>query len=247
MTEGRSHEENLIFHLTELRERVIKSALIIVIGSLGSWAISEKIFDIVRRPISPFLTGAAAGGLVFVGPMDKFVAHLQLSVLSGVILTAPFWLYQIWRFVAPGLYVHEKRFALSFIFAGTILFLLGVCFVYFLVFPMAFKYLLGFGGDLDKPMITISEYLSFFVTTTAIFGGAFELPLVISLLGLMGIVNRQFLVEKRRYAVVLLALVSAVVTPPDILSMCLLLIPLWILYEISIIIVGIFEKKRVRT
>ena len=112
---------------------------------------------------------------------------------------------------------------------------------------MAFKFLMSYGGDVDKPMISIGEYMSFFVTTSLAFGAAFELPLVIVILGLMGVVSQKFLKEKRRYAVMLIAVISAVITPPDLLSMLMMLAPLWVLYEIAVIIVGLFERKKARS
>src|SRR5262249_39940882 len=142
------------------------------------------------------------------------------------------------------LYTHEKKYTLTFILSGTVLFLGGVMFAYFMIFPMAFRYLLGFGGTVDKPMITIEEYISFFLTTTVIFGLPFELPLILVLLGMIGLIDQKFLRSKRRYAIVLIAVVAAVVTPPDPISMMVLLVPLLVLYEISIILVGVVGKRR---
>lgn len=233
----------LVEHLGELRDRLIKCAFAVFICGLVAWFFSTQIFDLIRLPIEPYLNNTN-GGLMFTHPMDKFMAHVKVSALTGVIFSCPVWLFQLWRFVAPGLYAHEQKYAAGFIISGTTLFVTGVLFVYFLVFPAAFKFLLGFGGDIDKPLITISEYLSFFITTTLVFGISFELPLILVLLGLVGIVDSKMLRKNRRYAIVLLALVSAVVTPPDMLSMIMLLVPLVILYEISILIVAAFARKR---
>lgn len=231
--------QSLIEHLTELRQRLIYSAYGIVAGFLVSWTFSEKLFDLIRRPIQPFLP---QGGLVFTAPMDKFLAYVKVSFLAGVILSCPLWVYQLWRFVAPGLYKNEKKFATAFIFSGSVLFMTGVCFVYFVVFPMAFHFLMTFGGKTDSPMITIDHYLSFFTTTTLVFGLAFEMPLILVILGQLGIIDHKFLQSKRRYAVVLMAGLSAIITPPDALSMLMMLIPLLALYEISILVVSILQK-----
>ena len=236
MDNSELQSQTLVDHLTELRQRLINSILFITVGFFASWAFSEQIFDIVRRPISPYLA-TATKGLIFTSPMDKFLAHIKVSMLAGVVLTTPFWLYQVWAFVAPGLYKREKGYALSFIAFGTVLFGLGVSFVYFLVFPMAFEFLMSFGGTTDAPMITIAEYLSFFLTTTVVFGLAFELPLILTLLGMLGVIDHHFLISKRRYAFMLLAVVSAVITPPDALSMMMMMVPLTLLYEISILLV----------
>ena len=235
---------SLIDHLTELRDRLVKAAWAIALMGGLCWMFNTQLFDVIRQPIAPYLD---VGGLIFTHPIDKFMAHLKVAVLGGVILACPVWIYQAWMFVAPGLYAHERRYSLIFISAGTVLFMTGVLFCYFLVLPAAFKFLLQFGGTTDKPMITISEYLSFFVSMVLIFGVAFELPLVIVVLGAMGLVDQKFLREKRRIMVVVLAIVSAIVTPPDLMSMLLLLVPLCVLYEISILLVGMIGRRKPAT
>lgn len=233
--------QTIIEHLVELRDCIIVSLYGILVGMIAAWSISEKIFDVIRAPIAPYLP---MHGLMFTGPMDKFLAHIRLSLAAGVVLSSPYWLYQIWKFISPGLYSKEKKYALGFIVSGTVLFLIGVLFSYFIVLPMAFKFLMTFGGDADKPMITIDHYLSFVTTTALGFGLAFELPLVLTLLGIMGIISQATLKEKRRYAIVGLAVLSAIITPPDLLSMVMMLVPMIALYEISVLLVGFFERKR---
>jgi len=230
----------LVEHLTELRDRLIRSIIAVGLLSIVAWNFKEFFFGIIRAPILPYLPNE---GLVYTAPTDKFMAFLKVSFLSGVIMATPVWVYQFWMFIAPGLYKNEKKFGLYFIFFGTLLFLTGVTFVYFVVYPLAFEFLLNFGGDTDKAMITINDYLSFFITTTIVFGLAFELPLVLTLLGIIGLVTQPLLKALRRYAIVLICVMSAVITPPDVMSMVLLVLPLYGLYELSIILVGIFGKK----
>lgn len=236
--------EGFISHLEELRKRLIFSAIFISIAFGVCWFYSTDLFNIIRAPIAPFLE-TSGGGLVFTGVMDKFMAHLKVSFLAAVVVSCPFWLYQVWRFVAPGLYSHEKKYGAWFILSGTFLFISGVLFVYFFVYPSTFDFLMNFGGDIDKPLITISDYVSFFILTTLMFGLVFELPLVIVLLGILGIVDAAFLRKKRRFAMVVLAVVAAVATPtPDAISMLIMFAPLVILYEVSILFVAWFGKKR---
>lgn len=235
--------QSLVEHLTELRIRVMRAIYGIVLGFGLCWAYSEQLMGLIRKPIEPFLGDATGGGLVFLGVMDKFMAHLKISLLGALIITCPWWLYQVWKFISPGLYESEKKYATGFITFGSLMFISGVSFAYLLVFPAAFKFLLSFGGTIDRPMITLAEYLSFFTTTTLVFGAAFELPLVITIMGMLGIVDEVMLRKNRRYAIVILAVVSAVLTPPDALSMFMLLVPLLILYEASIFLVKIFKRK----
>jgi len=231
----------LIEHLADLRTMLVRSLWGIIAGFALAYSQSEKLFDAIRAPIQAYLP---AGGLVFTSPVDKFFAHLKVSFFAGAILSAPWWIYQIWRFVAPALYKNERKATVSFMTAALTLFSLGVAFTYFVVFPMAFKFLLEFGGSTDKPMITITEYLDFFIWTCLSFGTAFELPLIVVTLGLLGIVNSAFLKANRKYVIVALSVLTAMITPPDLLSMLMMLAPLWLLFDLSVLVVGWIEKKR---
>lgn len=235
-------EMSLVEHIGELRYRLVRAAAGVVIGMCFCWGFSEQLFNIIRKPIQPFLP---QGGLIYTAPIDKFMAHIKISFICGVMISAPFWLYHLWKFISPALYKNEKRFAMGFIFFGTVQFMMGLAFTYFIIFPMAFKFLMNFGGDVDKPMITIEHYLGFFTQTSLVFGLAFEMPVILTFLGLVGVISSEFLRKNRRYAVVIITASSAILAPPDALSMVLLMVPLWVLYEISIFTVRFFEKKRV--
>lgn len=236
-----SKAQSLYEHLAELRKRLINCVYILLVATGVCYGFSEKLFNFVRSPIAPYLPG---GGLIYTGPLDKFVAHLKLSVVCGVLISCPFLLYQVWQFVAPGLYAKERKYTMSFIALGTGLFFLGAAFSYYVALPMAFQFLMSFGGDIDKPMISIDQYMGFFTQMCLMFGVAFELPLVIIVLGILGIVSQATLRKNRRYAVMIIAVIAAVITPPDILSMVLMLAPMWILFEMAVLAVGFFEKKR---
>jgi sec-independent protein translocase protein TatC len=233
---------SLVEHLTELRYRVVKMLQGIFLGMVACIYFSEYLLAVIRKPILPYL--GENGGLVFTGVMDKFMAHLKVGALAGVILTCPYWLYHVWAFISPGLYRKERKYAAAFIVSGTVLFLLGVVFVYYLVFPAAFEYLFTIGGDTDKPMITIGEYLSFFTLMTIMFGVAFEMPLILVLLALMGVFDAAFLRKNRRFAIVIMAVVAAILSPPDALSMVMMWVPLVIFYEASIIVISMLVKDR---
>ncbi|MFP5518405.1 MAG: twin-arginine translocase subunit TatC [Bdellovibrionia bacterium] len=238
---GETAGQPLVEHLRDLRKRLFNSVLILIIAMIGCYIFSDKLFEIIRAPILPYLPEQ---GLVFTSPLDKFVAHLKIAFASGIILSCPLWLYQIWAFISPGLYKEEKKYALLFLGAGSLLFILGVLFAYYFTLPLGLEFLMNFGGTTDKPMITIDHYLGFFTQICLMFGLAFELPLVITILGVIGVVSSKFLSEKRRFAIFFMSIFAALLTPPDVMSMSLMLVPLLILYEISIFIVRAFEKKR---
>lgn len=233
--------QSLTEHLRELRVRLIRSIWGIFAGAVLCYNFVEHIMGYIRAPIERHLQG---GGLVFTAPADKFIAYLKIAAFCGFILATPWWLYQAWKFVAPGLYAKERKYTLAFILSGSLLFVSGVLFGYFLALPAAFDFLMMFGDATDKPMITIDHYLSFFTTMLICFGIAFELPLIIIILGMLGIVSQEFLRKNRRYMVVVLAIAAAILTPtPDAVSMFTLLIPLYVLFEISIFFVGFFERQ----
>ena len=235
-------EKDLVGHLKDLRSAVVFSGIFIGLGMVISWIFKDFLFDIIRRPVSPFLKNSQ-GGLIYTGVTENFFAYLKISFVGGVVVSCPLWIHQLWRFISPALYAKEKKYALVFVFLGTLLFLSGISFAYFIVYPFIFDFLFSFGSGQDQALITIREYLGFFVKTTLIFGATFEMPLIISMLGVLGIVSSQFLREKRRYAILFIALGSAVLTPPDPLSMLMMMGPLYILYELSILSVYFLESK----
>ncbi len=235
-------QETLIDHLRELKKRLVYSMFGIVVGAGVCWLYKELLFDIIRMPIEPFLS-TEERGLIYTGLMENFIAYVKISLLGGVVVSCPFWMYHLWCFLSPALYKKEKKYGVGFILSGTLLFLSGILFVYFLVYPLAFDFLLSFGQGQDMALITVNEYLSFFLKTTFLFGMAFEIPLALTILGILGIVSAEFLSENKRYAILFLSFISALMTPPDPLSMIMMVGPMWVLYELSIIAIRFFVPK----
>ncbi|MCM2282633.1 MAG: twin-arginine translocase subunit TatC [Bdellovibrionaceae bacterium] len=234
----------LIDHLSELRDRIVRSVWAVVVCAVAAWFFKEPIFQLLTDPIAPQLQ---QGSLVFTNVVDPFMINLKISIVTGITFATPIWLYQAWMFIAPGLYANEKKYTVGFITAGTLLFVIGVVFAYLLVLPAGLKFLLEMAPNPEnspvRAMIDITKYLSFLTTTALVFGLAFEMPLAITMLGVIGIIDQRFLREKRRFAILGMAILAAIVTPPDALSMLLLLLPLMVLYEISILVVGLLGSK----
>jgi sec-independent protein translocase protein TatC len=229
-------------HLSELRSRLIKSLLAIAAGFALSYGFSEKIF---RFLIKPLVNAMPPGShLIYTALPEAFVTYLKVSFFAGLILAAPVIFYQIWKFVMPGLYEKERRYVIPFVLMATFFFLLGASFAFFVVFPFGFKFLLGYASGDIYAMPKLNEYLSFTVTLLIAFGAIFELPVIIFFLAKIGIVSPQFLRKQRRYAILAIAIVAAVLTPPDPVSMMLMMVPLLVLYEFSVGVASFVWKPR---
>ncbi len=231
-------------HLRELRQRLVRSLLSLLPAFFICWFFSDHILNFLRRPIQPFLKNTD-GALIFTAPMSAFMAHLQVSFFSALVCSSPFWLSQLWLFISPGLYKKEKKVFIVFLTMGVVLFFTGVLFAYFVVCPIMFSVLMGFGGGMAQPFITISNYLSFIIRLALTFGLMFEMPLVLALLCRSGVLSPVLLKKYRRHAFLLLAVLSAFITPPDVMSMLLLLFPLILLYEFSVWLVSFMATENV--
>ncbi|MBW2192647.1 MAG: twin-arginine translocase subunit TatC [Deltaproteobacteria bacterium] len=228
-------------HLEELRERLIKCFIAIGIGFVVSYGFKEKLFQILMHPlVSVMQTGET---LIFTSLPEAFFTYLKVAFLAGVILAAPVIIYQFWIFVAPGLYEKERGLLVPIVFLSTFFFVGGALFGYLVVFPFGFKFFLGFATDVIKPFPSMREYLSFSSKLLLAFGLVFELPLVITFLARLGIVNVPFLKKNRKYAVLLFFVGAAIITPPDVVTQIMMALPLMVLYEISIFGAKIFGKK----
>lgn len=220
----------LMEHLEELRKRIVHSAAYLAVGFVACWFFRDRIVDFLQAPLIHL-----GKTLVFTHPMDPLNLDLQVALLAGCILTSPFILYQVWLFIAPGLYQKEKRFVVPFMAATVGLFLAGASFGYFYVLPGAMKILIvGFGHNFTS-MVTIEDYSSFFLSVILGLGISFEMPILIFFLAMFGIVSPQFLWKNLRYAVLAVFLVAAVICPsPDPWTMCIYAVPMLTLYLIGI-------------
>ena len=236
-------ELSLTEHLTELRDRIIKALIALALGFIVCYFFSKDILSIISQPIKPYLT-ATAGRLIFITPFEKFFSYLWVSLFAGFIVSSPFWLYQVWQFISPGLYQKEKKWSLLFVSSSTLLFLSGILFVYFVVYPFSFRFLLSFGGGEELAYISLKPYLSFFLRTAFVFGLVFEMPVILFSLLKLNIIKLDQLVKARPYIVVMIAFLSAMITPPDIFSMLFMMLPLYLLFELSIWLSRTFLKLK---
>lgn len=237
-------DEKLSFtdHLEELRKRFIICLAAIGIGFLASYAFKEDLYHLLALPVRAVLKDE--NSFIFTSLTEPFFTYLKLAFFSGIALSSPVIIYQIWAFVAPGLYKHEKKYSVPFVLLSTLFFIIGVLFCFLVVFPIACSFFAGFAqAGVIEMKLKMSDYLSFSCAFLLAFGLVFELPIFILFLAKIGIVNHAQLVKNRKYVILLAFVVSAILTPPDILSQILMAVPLLILYEISIVIARIFGKK----
>jgi sec-independent protein translocase protein TatC len=222
-------------HLEELRKRIINSIIAVAVGFGLCWWKVERIYDFVQRPIVDVLTKHhMPAKLGFLNPTDPFNLYLKVALLAGLFLTSPYVLYQVWLFIAPGLYRHEKRYVFPFMASTISLFIAGGYFGYSIAYPRALDFLIGFGKQF-QPMITIGEYTQLFFSIVLGMGLIFELPVVVFFLAFLGIVTPRFLMKNFRYAILIIFIIAAIVTPtPDVINMCIFASPMLALYALSI-------------
>jgi sec-independent protein translocase protein TatC len=232
----------LTAHLQELRKRLILSFIAVGIGFFVCYALKEYLFNILSSPLINKVM-PSGGSLIFTSVSEAFFTYMKVAFIAGLILTSPFILYQVWAFVAPGLYQKEKRYAIPFILGGSFFFALGILFGYFVAMPTVFKFLLGYATDFIKPLPSMKEYLSFTIKFLLVFGLVFEFPVVLVLLAKIGVIDAKMMARQRKYAILLIFIFAAVMTPPDIISQVIMALPLIGLYELSILLSKIFGKK----
>ena len=228
-------------HLGELRNRLIKCLVAVGIGFVGSYFFKEKLFQILVHPLLKAM--GEKGTLIFTGVPEPFFVYLKVSLVAGIFFSAPVILYEIWAFVVPGLYSRERRYVVPFVFFSSMLFLLGTLFGYSVVCPYGFKFLLGFASYNIQPMLAIKEYFSFSTKLLLAFGFVFELPLFIVFLSKAGIVSPKTLSRQRKYAILVIFAIAAILTPPDVATQIMMAGPLIVLFEVGVIMARIFGKK----
>ena len=251
MTENHSSEdsgiqESFLSHLFELRDRVVKSALaiILVFVCLVYWA--PDIFHLFAQPLLQALP--AGGKMIVTDVTGSFFVPMKVTMLVAFLIALPVVMYQLWAFIAPGLYMHERKLILPLVVSSYTLFIIGMAFAYFLVFPTVFKFMASYNAPLGAEMSTdIDNYLSFAMTTFLAFGITFEVPVVVVVLVRMGMVSLEKLKEIRPYVIVGAFVISAIVTPPDVLSQLLLAVPMTLLYELGLLIAQLYVPKSTAT
>ena len=250
----------LIEHLAELRQMLIYSFVAFIIGMIICFTIWNPIFDFLTHPLcsAMALRGHSDCGLILIKLQEGFFVAISISLLGGLVLSFPIIGFQMWRFVAPGLYKTEKNAFLSFIVASPFMFFLGASFAYYVVTPLAFDFFLGFqqtgsvldGEDVDNAAAGIAfqgsaqEYLSLTIKFIVAFGMCFQLPVLLTLMGKAGLVSAEGLGNVRKYAVVAILVLAALVTPPDVITQVILFVVVYGLYEVSIFLVSRVENKR---
>tara|TARA_B100001250_G_C19677592_1_gene734348 strand:- start:215 stop:1054 length:840 start_codon:yes stop_codon:yes gene_type:complete len=243
----------LIEHLTELRSRLIRSVVAFALCMIAAFTVATHIFNFLANPIVEILKeNGQSPDLIFTGLQQGFMVNIRISLFGGFMVSFPYISFQLWKFVAPGLYKNEKRAFLPFLLASPLLFLLGASFAFYIVMPLAFDFFLGFqqeNADVSDLvgityLGTINEYLGLTMKFIIAFGLCFQLPVLLTLMGKVGLISSEVLAKSRKYAVVGILVLAAIVTPPDVITQIILFTVVYALYEVSVLLVKWVEKKK---
>lgn len=239
---GENQEQGFIDHLIELRDRLLRMVVAILIVFLCLFAFSEEIFSYFAKPLLSLMPEGTS--MIATGVTSPFLVPFKLVLMLSVLLSLPYTLYQLWAFVAPGLYRHEKQLVGPLVFSSVMLFYLGIAFAYFVVFPLLFGFFIAIAPEGVSVMTDIGAYLDFILAIFFAFGIAFEMPVATFLLVQAGAVTPNDLAAKRPYIIVAVFVIGMLLTPPDIISQSLLAIPMWLLFEIGLLASRIVEKRK---
>lgn len=234
----------MVEHLRELRKRLVYSLIAIGIAFGFVYRFAKPLVTFLMTPLLAAMPDGQAKRLVYTGLSQPFMVELQVAVFGAIVLALPVVLYQIWAFISPALHAHERRYVVPVIASAMACFAVGTAFCYYVAFPIAFHYFLGFTTADLQPMISINEYLDFVTKMLLGFGFMFELPLTVLFLARLGVVSPQFLNKHRRWAIVIISILAAIFSPPDALSMAVLGVPLYLLFELAVLASYLVYKKR---
>ncbi|MGJ0376413.1 twin-arginine translocase subunit TatC [Aliarcobacter cryaerophilus] len=229
-------------HIADLRKRLVISSITVVVMFFACFSFYEPILEWMMAPVKHALPVGTS--MIAVEIQETFFTAMKVAFFAGFIISLPVIFWQLWLFLAPGLYDHEKKLVVPFVFFATLMFLLGASFAYYIVVPIGFDFLIAFGNSVVSVLPSIGKYVGFFTKLMIGFGIAFELPVITFFLAKIGIVNDQMLKDFFRYAVVLIFIISAILTPPDVISQVLMAAPLLILYGVSIYIAKVFNPAQ---
>ena len=237
-----SDQETFISHLIELRDRLLHTLIALGVAFIPCFVFARDLYTLLATPLIAKLP--AGSQMIATDVTGAFFVPMKVAMMVAFLVALPYVLYQVWAFVAPGLYQNEKKLAIPLIVTSTLLFFVGMAFAYFAVFPMVFKFVVGYTPEGVAMMTDINNYLSFVLTLFLAFGVTFETPVVVIILVRMNIVSVEKLREIRPYVVVGAFVLGAIFTPPDIVSQFMLAIPIWVLYEVGIVLASMMVKAR---
>ncbi|MEJ5299514.1 MAG: twin-arginine translocase subunit TatC [Thermodesulforhabdaceae bacterium] len=230
-------------HLEELRIRLIRCFLAIGVGFIICYSFKEQILKILVLPLLKALPSEHSQHLIYTAPQEAFLVYMKVSFIAGIFLAMPVIVFEFWRFVAPGLYEHEKKYLFPIVMVSIFFFASGVAFAYFVALPFGFMFFTSFASEYVMPFISTREFLSFTMKLLFSFGLIFELPVIVFFMARLGIIQSEILKRYRRYAVLIIFIVAAIITPPDAFSQIITAIPLLVLYELSVWVAHAFGKK----
>ena len=243
-------KQPLLEHLIELRSRIIKTMIMIIVFFIFFYIFADNIYNFLVKPYANAVAGEEGRRLIFTALHETFFTYIRVAIFASLFVSLPFLLIQLWIFIAPGLYKNEKNVVLPYLLATPILFILGSALVYYLIMPLAIKFFLSFesiGGNGALPIqleAKVNEYLSLIMRLILAFGVCFQLPVALTLMARVGLVSSEGLKKNRKYVMVGVFAVAAILTPPDPISQIGLGIPILLLYELSIIAVSFIEKRK---